>query len=215
MGMFIGMQGAATAVTVIFQSYYNNVKISGIVQLFAMIPIVVFTPLARSAVAKYGKKELATFGSIVSMVAGLGLFVVMPQNTNLDLIIYIVCQLIFSLGLGIYSTVSWAMMGDAIDYNEWKTGKREEGTVYSLHSFFRKLAQGIGPSLVLIVMVALGYVGENEGNQLWEVAVNMRYVVACTYMFSAILQFIGLGLIYNLDKKTLAKMNEDLGRSDN
>ena len=214
MGMFIGMQGAATAVTVIFQSYYKNVQISGIVQLFAMIPIVVFTPLARNAVAKFGKKELATFGSIVSIVAGLGLFIVMPQNTNLDLIIYIVCQLIFSLGLGIYSTVSWAMMGDAIDYNEWKTGKREEGTVYSLHSFFRKLAQGIGPSLVLIVMVALGYVGENEGNQLWNVAVNMRYVVASTYMLSALLQFVGLGLIYNLDKKTLAKMNEDLGRGE-
>ena len=212
MGMFIGMQGAATAVTVIFQSYYNNVKISGIVQLFAMIPIVVFTPLARKAVAKFGKKELATFGSICSMVAGLGLFVVMPNNTNLDLMIYIGFQLVFSLGLGIYSTVSWAMMGDAIDYIEWKTGTREEGTVYSLHSFFRKLAQGLGPSLVLIIMVALGYVGENEGNQVWQVAVNMRYLVAGTYMFSAILQFIGLGLVYNLDKKTLAKMNADLGR---
>ncbi len=214
MGMFIGMQGATTAVTVIFQSYYNNVKISGIVQLFAMIPIVLFTPLARKAVAKFGKKELATFGSIVSMVSGLGLFLVFPNNTGLDLIIYIFCQLIFSLGLGIYSTVSWAMMGDAIDYNEWKTGKREEGTVYSLHSFFRKLAQGIGPSLVLIIMVAFGYVGANEGNQVWEVAINMRYIVACTYMFSAILQFVGLGIIYNLDKKTLAQMNAELGREE-
>ena len=212
MGMFIGMQGATTAVTVIFQSYFKNVQISGIVQLFAMIPIVVFTPLARKMVAKYGKKELATFGSIVSIVAGLGLFVIIPSNTNLDLIIYIVCQLFFSLGLGIYSTVSWAMMGDAIDYNEWKTGRREEGTVYSLHSFFRKLAQGIGPSLVLIIMVAFGYVGANEGNQLWEVAVNMRYIVAATFLFSAILQFVGLGLVYNLDKKTLATMNAALGR---
>ncbi len=212
MGMFIGMQGATTAVTVIFQSYYNNVKISGIVQLFAMIPIVVFTPLARKMVAKYGKKELATFGSICSMVAGLGLFIITPNNVGLDLILYIVFQLIYSLGLGIYSTVSWAMMGDAIDYNEWKTGKREEGTVYSLHSFFRKLAQGIGPSLVLIIMVAFGYVGVNEGNQLWNVAINMRYIVAATFMFSAILQFVGLALVYNLDKKTLAEMNKALGR---
>ena len=212
MGMFIGMQGATTAVTVIFQSYFKNVQISGIVQLFAMIPIVVFTPLARNAVAKYGKKELATIGSIASMVAGLGLFIIFPENTKLDLVIYIVCQLVYSLGLGIYSTVSWAMMGDAIDYNEWKTGKREEGTVYSLHSFFRKLAQGIGPSLVLIVMVAFGYNGANEGNQIWEVAVNMRYIVAATFMFSAVLQFIGLGLVYNLDKKTLAQMNAELGR---
>ncbi len=214
MGMFIGMQGAATAVTVIFQSYFKNVQISGIVQLFAMIPIVVFTPLARKAVAKFGKKELATFGSIVSIVSGLGLFLVFPNNTGLDLIIYILCQLIFSLGLGIYSTVSWAMMGDAIDYNEWKFGTREEGTVYSLHSFFRKLAQGIGPSLVLVIMVAFGYVGADEGNQAWEVAVNMRYIVAGTYMFSAILQFLGLGIIYNLDKKTLAQMNKELGRDE-
>ena len=212
MGMFIGMQGAATAVTVVFQSYFKNVQISGIIQLFAMIPIVLFTPRARVCVAKFGKKELATFGSICSIVAGLGLFVAMPNNTGLDLIIYVVCQLVFSLGLGIYSTVSWAMMGDAIDYNEWKTGTREEGTVYSLHSFFRKLAQGVGPSLVLVIMVALGYVGANEGNQVWEVAVNMRYLVAGTYLFSAILQFVGLGLVYNLDKKTLAKMNADLGR---
>ncbi len=212
MGMFIGMQGAATAVTVIFQSYFKNVQISGIVQLFSMIPIVVFTPLARPMVARFGKKELATVGSICSIVAALGLFVIMPDNTSLDLVIYIICQLVFSLGLGIYSTVSWAMMGDAIDYNEWKTGTREEGTVYSLHSFFRKLAQGVGPALVLVIMVALGYVGENEGNQLWQVAVNMRYLVAGTYLFSAVLQFIGLGLVYNLDKKTLAKMNEDLNR---
>lgn len=214
MGMFIGMQGATTAVTVIFQSYFKNAQISGVVQLFAMIPIVVFTPLARKMVAKYGKKELATFGSIVSVIASLGLFIVIPSNTGLDLIIYIVCQLFYSLGLGIYSTVSWAMMGDAIDYNEWKTGKREEGTVYSLHSFFRKLAQGIGPSLVLVIMIAFGYVGANEGNQVWEVAINMRYIVAATFLVSAIFQFIGLGLVYNLDKKTLAKMNKELGREE-
>ncbi len=214
MGMFIGMQGAATAVTVIFQSYFKNVQISGVVQLFAMIPIVCFTPLARKMVAKFGKKELATFGSICSVVAAAALFIVTPNNTGLDLILYIASQLVYSLGLGIYSTVSWAMMGDAIDYNEWKTGNREEGTVYSLHSFFRKLAQGIGPSLILIIMVALGYVGANEGNQTWDVAIRMRYLVAGTYLFSALLQFLGLGVVYNLDKKKLAEMNHALGRDE-
>ena len=214
MGMFIGMQGAATAVTVIFQSYFKNVQISGVVQLFAMIPIVVFTPLARKMVAKYGKKELATLGSLCSVAAALALFIVTPSNTGLDLVLYIVCQLVYSLGLGIYSTVSWAMMGDAIDYGEWKTGNREEGTVYSLHSFFRKLAQGIGPALILVIMVALGYKGADEGNQVWEVAVRMRYLVAATYLFSAILQCIGLALVYNLDKKTLARMNAELGNAE-
>ena len=210
MGMFIGMQGAATAVIVLFQSYFKNVEISGVVQLFAMIPIVVFTPLARKMVTKYGKKELATVGAICSMIASVLMLVLPITPDNKGLVIYIVCQLINSLGMGIYSTVSWAMMGDAIDYNEWKTGSREEGTVYALHSFFRKLAQGVGPAVALVIMVALGYVGANEGNQTAEVALRMRYLVAALYTVSAALQFIGLSLIYNLDKKTLEKMKEEL-----
>lgn len=231
MGMFIGMQGATTAVTVVFQRYYQNVQISGIVQLFAMIPIVLFTPLARKMVTKYGKKELSVIGSICSIIGGLGLFIITPNNTNVDLIIYVVCQLIYSLGLGIYSTVSWAMMGDAIDYNEWKTGKREEGVVYSLHSFFGKLAQGIGPAVALVIMASLGYVNnaiEVDGefvrasaevattiNPMFlsdATALNLRILVAALFLVAALMQFIGLALVYNLDKKTLAKMNEDLSK---
>ncbi|MBR3978555.1 MAG: MFS transporter [Oscillospiraceae bacterium] len=222
MGMFIGMQGAATAVSVVFQIYFKNPQISGVVQLFSMIPIIAFTPLARKMVVKYGKKELSVVGAIASIVGGLGLFIITPNNTGLDLIIYIVCQLVYSLGLGIYSTVSWAMMGDAIDYNEWKTGKREEGTVYSLHSFFRKLAQGVGPAVALVIMNGLGYVNnaKPDANGVfteidvtllsWDVAVNLRTLVAALFLISAVMQFIGLALVYNLDKKTLAKMNAEL-----
>ena len=210
MGMFLGMQGAATAVTVLFQSYFNNVQISGLVSAFALIPIMVFTPLARKMVVKYGKKELATVGAICSMIASVLMLVLPITPDGKGIAIYVVCQLINSLGMGIYSTVSWAMMGDAIDYNEWKTGKREEGTVYALHSFFRKLSQGVGPAVALAIMVALGYVGANEGNQTMEVATNMRYLVPALYFVSAAMQFVGLSLIYNLDKKNLARMNEEL-----
>ena len=210
MGMFLGMQGATTAVTVMFQSYFKNVALSGLVSAFAMIPILAFTPLARKFVVKFGKKELATFGALCS-VAACVLMLVLPISPNgTGLLLYILCQFINSMGMGIYSTVSWGMMGDAIDYNEWKNGTREEGTVYSLHSFFRKLAQGLGPSLALFVMAGLGYNEINAGNQLFSVALNMRYLVAALYLVSALMQLIGLGLIYNLDKKSVEKMNAEL-----
>ncbi len=240
MGMFIGMQGATTAVTVTFQSYFKNTAISGIVSMFAMIPIVLFTPLARKMVAKYGKKELSVIGSI-AYIAGalilfagpLGIIPVSDGNTTVDLIVYVVGQLVCSLGLGIYSTVSWAMMGDAIDYNEWKTGNREEGIVYSLHSFFRKLAQGVGPAVAVAIMGTLGYVNNAYLNSAtgeythtpiegvpfdaidpsafsWDVSSKIRLLVAILYLVAGIMQFIGLGLVYNLDKKTLEQMNEEL-----
>ncbi len=210
MGMFVGMQGATTAVTVMFQSYFKNVALSGVVSLFSMIPIVLFTPLARKMVVKFGKKELATVGAVCSMIACAIMLLVRISPDGSGILVYIVCQLFNSLGMGIYSTVSWSMMGDAIDYNEWKNGTREEGTVYSLHSFFRKLAQGVGPSLALVVMAALGYSEVNAGNQLFSVALNMRYLVAGLYLFAAVMQFVGLALVYNLDKKTLQKMNTEL-----
>ena len=208
MGMFIGMQGSATAVQVMFQSYFENAQVSGVIQLFSMIPIFVFTPLARKMVVKFGKKELALFGIGCSIVASAAMLFVLPDK-NSDLVFYVVCQLINSLGLGIFSTVSWAMMGDAIDYNEWKHGVREEGVVYSLHSFFRKLAQGLGPALCLVVMTVFGYVGSLGADQSPEVALNMRHLVAAFYLVSAVIEFIGM-LIYDLDKKTLAEMNNDL-----
>ena len=215
MGMFIGMQAATTAVTVMFQSYFKNVAISGLINMFALIPIVVFTPLARKLVVKYGKKELSVVGTLCS-VAACVIMLVAPITPDIrGIIIYIVCQLVNSRGMGIYSTVSWSMMGDAIDYNEWKFGAREEGTVYSLHSFFRKLAQGIGPSLALVIMVALGYSEINAGNQLFSVALNMRYLVAALYLFAALMQFVGLALVYNLNKKTLEQMNRELAERRN
>ena len=228
MGMFIGMQGATTAVTVTFQIYFDNPQISGIVQLFSMIPIVVFTPLARKMVMKYGKKELSVFGSIcyivgaaVLFLAPLGILPITEANTGIDLIMYIVAQLVMALGMGIYSTVSWAMMGDAIDYNEWKTGNREEGIVYSLHSFFRKLAQGIGPAVAVAIMGTMGYVNNaidpetgaeyiNVNLISWENTLQIRSLVAILFLVAGVMLFIGLGLVYNLDKKTLAKMNDEL-----
>ena len=220
MGMFIGMQGAATAVSVTFQIYFKNPQISGLVSMFAMIPILAFTPLARKMVVKYGKKELSIVGCIACILGSFGLFIITPDNIGMDLILYICFQLVYNLGMGIYSTVSWAMMGDAIDYNEWKTGNREEGVVYSLHSFFRKLAQGIGPAVALVIMSQLGYVNnalDEFGNPCidvtllsWDVAVNLRTLVAALFLVSAVLMFIGLGLVYNLDKKTLNQMKTEL-----
>ena len=229
MGMFIGMQGANTAVSVTFQIYFKNAQISGLISMFSMLPIVIFTPMARKMVMKYGKKELSVVGSVcyilgaaVLLLAPLGIIPIAENNTGLDLIMYVVAQLIMALGMGIYSTVSWAMMGDAIDYNEWKTGNREEGIVYSLHSFFRKLAQGIGPAIALTIMQGMGYVNnaKPDANGVfteidvtlfdWAFALEIRSLVAILFLVAGVMLFIGLGLVYNLDKKTLNQMQTEL-----
>ncbi len=217
MGMFLGMNSASTANTIMFATYFGAADMSGIVQIIGFLPMFLFMPFINKIVNKFGKKEASVAGTIVSIVGGLMMFIFpLIPNKSVALIMYIVALCIFGIGMGVYTCVSWALMADAIDYNEWKTGKREEGTVYSLHSFFRKLAQGVGPSVVLLVMGALGYVSKlgTEGQSL-TTAYNMCWLVAGLYCFSAILQFIGLAVIYNLDKKTMATMNEELAARHN
>ena len=46
----------------------------------------------------------------------------------------------------------------------------EEGIIYAIHSFFRKLAQGLGPSLGLVFMVALGYDETEEVDSIMDMA---------------------------------------------
>lgn len=212
MGMFLGMNAATTANTIMFATYFNMASMSGVVQLIGFLPMFIFMPFITKIVNKYGKKEASVFGTVVSLVGGV-IMLIFPMigNVNLALVVYLLGLVVFGVGMGVYTCVSWAMMGDAIDYNEWKFGTREEGTVYSIHSFFRKLAQGVGPSVVLLIMGVLGYVSKyGTIGQSAQTAHNMCWLVAGLYLFSAVVQFIGLALIYNLDKKTLDKMNEDL-----
>lgn len=215
MGMFLGMNAASTANTIMFATYFNMASMSGIVQMIGFLPMFIFMPFIAKIVKKYGKKEASVVGTYVSLVGGL-IMLVFPliKSINVALIVYLLGLCLFGLGMGVYTCVSWALMADAIDYNEWKFGVREEGTVYSLHSFFRKLAQGVGPSVVLLIMGALGYVS-NLGTigQSAETAKNMCWLVGGLYMFSAVVQFVGLALIYNLDKKNLAKMNAELAEN--
>ena len=213
MGMFLGMQSATTATTIMFATHFGQASLSGIVQMVGFLPMFIFMPFATKLVKKYGKKEVASIGSIAGLIGGTILCVFPLCPKNIQLIVYMVGLIFFGLGMGFYNCVSWAMMGDAIDYQEWKFGKREESVVYALHSFFRKLAQGVGPAAVIALMgtpligyvSALGTIGQSA-----ETASRLCWLVAALYMLSAVCQFVGVAVIYNIDKKTLAQMTEDL-----
>lgn len=209
-GMFIGMYGASTASTIMFQSYFNAAQISGIFGMLSYLGVFIYPAFINKIVDRFGKKEAITFGCAIACIGYLGIIVLPITPDTTGLIMYACCQILAAVGLGIGTCLSWSLMADATDYNEWKFGVRDEGTTYALHSFFRKLAQGIGPSLGLVLATYLGYNAALGADQLPEVASTMRYLVGAMYLVSGVIQLIAYGLVYNLDKKTVATMTKEL-----
>ncbi|MBQ6799241.1 MAG: MFS transporter [Oscillospiraceae bacterium] len=213
MGMFLGMQSATTANTIMFATHFGQASLSGLVMMVGFLPMFIFMPFATKLVKKFGKKEVASVGSIAGLIGSAILLVFPLCPFNLQLLVYMAGLIFFGLGMGFYNCVSWAMMGDAIDYQEWKFGKREESVVYALHSFFRKLAQGVGPAAVIAIMGTplIGYVSSlGTIGQSAETAGRLCWLVAALYTLSAVCQFVGVAVIYNIDRKTLAQMTADL-----
>ena len=206
----MAMYGIATANMIMFQSYFNNAQISGLLSTVAYFGMFLYMPFIGKIVGKFGKKEAVLAGMTVTVSAYLLMFILPITPDTKGMIMFTVCQLVASLGVGIYSCVSWSFMADAMDYGEWKFGVREEGTTYALYSFFRKLAQGIGPSVGLVLAAMLGYDETLGAAQTAETALNMLNLVRGGYVIGVLVQMIGIGLVFNLDKKTLAKIHTDL-----
>lgn len=213
-GMFLGAYGVSTATQVLFQSYFHNAALSGFASLCTQVPMFLVMPFMHKIVDKYGKKESCTVGVAFTVVVAI-FMLVLPITPDMNgLILFYVLLILNGLGRGMFMCCMYALIADAIDYNEWKTGRRDEGTTYSLYVFFRKLTNGLAPSLGLVIMVALGYNEALGAAQPADVALNMRYMVAGGYLLSAVIEFLSLKFVYNVDKKTLAAMEADLHRTE-
>ena len=128
----MAMYGIATANMIMFQSYFNNAQISGLLSTVAYFGMFLYMPFIGKIVGKFGKKEAVLAGMTVTISAYLLMFILPITPDTKGMIMFTVCQLVASLGVGIYSCVSWSFMADAMDYGEWKFGVREEGTTYAL-----------------------------------------------------------------------------------
>jgi GPH family glycoside/pentoside/hexuronide:cation symporter len=74
--------------------------------------------------------------------------------------------LVHGVVLGIGSGLSmvsiqmqWGLVGEAIDYNEYVTGKRTEGSIYGTFNLSRRLGQTIGQGFALYGLAWIGYEG--------------------------------------------------------
>lgn len=209
------MSGTQTAKW-LFQIHFHNTDMITVATIISYLPMVFFIPFTSKLVAKFGKKYSVGMPFALSIVAAVVMLCIPIPGNQTGMIIYIVGLMFIQTGGGMFNLITWAMVNDCIDYQQLKTGMREEGSVYAMYSLFRKIAQGVSLSLPLLCMQAVGYNPQADpiGNQDPGVPEAMVKMSIGLMLIGAVIMFVSFMLIYNLGKKEVADMQAKLNKTD-
>ncbi len=140
----------------LFLDYFKNAKALSFVNVVSIGGTLLLAPFISTIASKFGKKEAGAVGMLVAGIVYLLLFFLRVRSIPL----FMVLLFLGTLGTGLFNLIVWAFITDIIDYQEVVTGKREDGTVYAVYSFARKVGQALAGGLGGFVLTAIGYVSE-------------------------------------------------------
>lgn len=137
----------------VYPNYYNNAAAQSASTMLMMIGMIIAAIFAKPLARKFGKAELSIVTNLFAGLVLIVVFFIRPANVW----VFAGFQVLVWLGLGMFSMVSWALITDVIDYSEIKNGVREDGSVYALYSFARKLGQALSAGVSGWLLAAIGY----------------------------------------------------------
>ena len=185
----------------IFKDYFGDTMGLSVMNAAGFAPALLLAPCAVPLTHKFGKKELGIFASILGTVAFGALFLM--RTTNMWL--YTIVNIVGLLGFGLFNLIIWAFVSDVIDDQEVRTGSRDDGTIYAVCSFARKVGQAIASALG---GWSLGWIGYVEGSLTGQTAAVKDGIYNIATMVPMIL-YLAVGIclivIYPLSKKKVAE----------
>lgn len=181
----------------VYPNYYGSATAQSASTGAMGIGMIIAAAIAKPIARRFGKAELSIASNLFAGVMGIVTFIIRPQNVW----VFVAMQFLCWFGLGVFTMISWALITDVIDDAELKNGIREDGSVYALYSFARKIGQALSAGLSGFLLSAIGYTAETA---------NLPKVKEGIFNISTLipsLGFILLALIlrfwYPLHKKTV------------
>ena len=151
--MLLSQMTSQSMANYVYPNFYGNTAAQSASTLVMLAGSILAAVIAKPISIRFGKAEVASVASIIAALVCVLLFFVRPQNVW----VYVALQSISWLSLGVFGMISWALITDVIDYSEIKNGIREDGSVYALYSFARKLGQAGAAGLTGTLLTIIGY----------------------------------------------------------
>lgn len=153
----------------------------------------------------------AVLGTAV-FFCGLGFY---KTNVVAISVLLMLQNFFFAFFQTVNNVIPTEMIGDTVDYMEWKTGKRNEGVSFSVLTFVGKLTGSLSTSIgtALLPLIGLTFTKDAVGNS---VAVKGEHTDLWIWaLFILIPKLLGLITLipyafYNLNGEKLKQIREDL-----
>ena len=185
---------SSTMSTYIFPNYFRNTQAQAFSGLVGVVITLVCASFTVKLSQKFGRKELAIVASVLGAVVYAIGFAIHTDNVWVFMVIFAIAY----IGLGVFSLITWAMITDVIDDTEVQTGKREDGTIYAVYSFARKLGQAASSGVAGALLSLIGY---SQATAYDTDVVNGIYNITCLVpVVGYVLLALALIFLYPLGK---------------
>lgn len=194
--------------TYLFTIYYQSKSALSIALLFNYAMPIVLSPFAKSLTKRYGKREVVSTALFMASILYLSVYIAKISNPWVYLVLSFFTALCFSM----FNIMVWAFMTDIIDYHQFSTGMREDGTIFSVNMFGRKMAQTAMGILSGLSLTYIGYQASSTGSTIQSASV-LKGLYSLATLIPCILMFVGaliLAFWFPLSKKRLTEISTQL-----
>ena len=108
---------------------------------------------------RIGSQKVLRGSLLIGCALYVGLFA-LHVTTRVNVWVHIGINALASGISGLSNMMQWGMLSEAIEYNEYLTGKRTEGSINGTFNMLRRLGQGLGASFGVAMLGMIGYNAE-------------------------------------------------------
>ena len=160
---------------------------------------------------KWDLVAIIRFCLLIGAVAYAALLGYCMMSTELNGMLYVIWNGLAAAMVVMSTQMQWGLVAEAIDYNEYLTGKRNEGTIYGFFSLSRRIGSTIANSATVLIIAAIGYDAEltNAGLAQAQSTINgIKLMVTGFPMLAAVISFCCFTFIWCINSDVRAKMAE-------
>jgi GPH family glycoside/pentoside/hexuronide:cation symporter len=205
-GSMLVITGSSQTYGYIYKEVYGNAALATISMACSMPFMIVVFPLIPKMVKKFGKRDVILYTAALSFIFSVVRLFIYIENVW----VYTALNIMTLLGQTAFTMLIWALVSDCLDYSEWKTGFRSDGSMYSMYTFSRKIGSTIASSGLAFSLGLVGYVSGENVVQTTEAVKGIYYICNAIPTICYGLILVGIGLIFNLDKKKTDQMYAEM-----